>query len=136
MNLGNKHGIVLDSCNSHGCEWRLKDAPSDRRCNAINATPVENADLRRSCFRRCAQVIIPARRRTRPQFRGFFHSSCPSCSHRGQAGLHRVYSPALALGTVPRIVSLGHVKILGLQLVSALSDTRYWNLPQPKALRC
>jgi len=36
---------------------------------------------------------------------------------------------------VPRIVSLGHVKILGLQLVPALSDTRYWNLPQPKALR-
>lgn len=66
------NGIVPDSCNSHG--QRLKDAPSDRRCNAINATPVENADLRCSCFRRCAQAIIPARRRTRPQFRGFFHS--------------------------------------------------------------
>lgn len=133
------NSIVLDFCNSHGCEWRLKDAPSDRRCNAINATPVENADLRCSCFRRREQAIIPTR--DEGPVHNFVLSSIPSAAvllapKEARRCVPRLHPPArLPFGTMPRIVSLDHVKILGLQLVPALSDTRYWNLPQPKALR-
>lgn len=41
--------IKLEVCHSHVWKTRLA---WNRRCNAINVTPVENADLRCSCFRR------------------------------------------------------------------------------------
>lgn len=97
-------------------------------------TPVENADLRRSCFRwfRVSNNSVETKdSSTISWFLLPFLARPVLLAPTGSA-----FVLSLALRTMPRIVSLGHVKILGLQLVPALSDTRYWNLPQPKALRC
>jgi hypothetical protein len=75
---------------------RLKDAPSqpNGRCSAINTQHLSKMQIYGcSCFRRRAQAIIPARRRNRPQFRGFFHSSaCGLALSRSR----RILSLALA----------------------------------------